>query len=247
MAEKIKRWINSVIAVVVVVCPASTVGRAADSPANLAALRLARAGFGRSAARRPGGRLLHAVALRRRALVRQHRLLLRRREPQGLRRQRPARRRQALQTRTSAPARSTSLLDAQGGSVRDPQVHYDGRKILFSYRKAGTDYYHLYEINTDGSGLQQLTDGDFDDYEPTYLPDGDIAFVSTRCNRWVNCWIPRSGSSTAATADGDNIRPISANTEHDNTPWVHAGWPPALHALGVRGPQPGGIPCASGR
>ena len=104
--------------------------------------------------------------------------------------------------------------------MRDPQVHYDGRKILFSYRKAGTDCYHLYEINVDGSGLKQLTAGDFDDYEPTYLPDGDIAFVSTRCNRWVNCWNTQVGIIYRCDGDGKNIRQISANTEHDNTPWV---------------------------
>ena len=44
------------------------------------------------------------------------------------------------------------LLDDSKGSVRDPQVHYDGRKILFSYRKGGQPYFHLYEINADGTG-----------------------------------------------------------------------------------------------
>lgn len=114
----------------------------------------------------------------------------------------------------------TVLLDAQGGSIRDPQVHYDARRILFSYRKAGTDYYHLYTINTDGTGLKQLTSGEFDDYEPAYLPDGDIVFVSTRCKRWVNCWMTQVGVIHRCDAEGRNIEQISANTEHDNTPWV---------------------------
>lgn len=112
------------------------------------------------------------------------------------------------------------LLDAQGGSIRDPQVHYDGRKILFSYRKAGTEFYHLHEIQTDGTDLKQLTSGEFDDYEPTYLPDGGIAFVSTRCKRWVNCWMTQVGVIYRCDADGRHIELISANTEHDNTPWV---------------------------
>lgn len=116
--------------------------------------------------------------------------------------------------------RLTVLLDAEGGSIRDPQVHYDAQKILFAYRKAGADTYHLYEINVDGTGLRQLTDGPYDDYEPTYLPDGDIAFVSTRCNRWVNCWMTQVGIIYRCDGDGNNIVPISANTEHDNTPWV---------------------------
>ena len=77
------------------------------------------------------------------------------------------------------------LLDDPQGGVRDPQVHYDGRKILFSYRKGGQPYYHLYEIGVGGDGLRQLTDGPFDDVEPTYLPDGDIIFCSSRCQRWV--------------------------------------------------------------
>ncbi len=114
----------------------------------------------------------------------------------------------------------TVLLDAQGGSIRDPQVHYDARKILFSYRKAGTEAFHLYEIECDGSGLRQLTSGDYDDYEPVYLPDGHIAFVSTRCQRWVNCWMTQVGVMYRCDADGGNIELISANTEHDNTPWV---------------------------
>src|ERR1039457_3241477 len=37
----------------------------------------------------------------------------------------------------------TVLLDAKGGSIRDPQVDYGGHTLLFSYRPAGTDYYHL--------------------------------------------------------------------------------------------------------
>ncbi|MHC4105969.1 MAG: hypothetical protein ACYSR9_13590, partial [Planctomycetota bacterium] len=41
------------------------------------------------------------------------------------------------------------LLDGKGGGLRDTEVHYNGRTILFSYRRAGTDYYNLYEIETD--------------------------------------------------------------------------------------------------
>jgi cytochrome c553 len=113
----------------------------------------------------------------------------------------------------------TTLLDDPRGGVRDPQVHYEGGKILFSYRKGGTEQYHLYEINPDGSGLRQLTDGIYDDIEPTYLPDGDIVFVSTRCKRWVNCWLTQVAILYRCDGNGGNIRPISSNNEQDNTPW----------------------------
>jgi len=116
--------------------------------------------------------------------------------------------------------KAATLLDDPTGGVRDPQVHYDGRKILFSYRKGGQPYYHLYEINVDGSGLRQLTDGAFDDIEPTYLPDGDIVFVSSRCQRWVPCYYTQVAILYRCDGDGKNIRQLSANVEHENTPWV---------------------------
>ncbi len=114
----------------------------------------------------------------------------------------------------------TLLVDDPEGSVRDPAVHYDAEKIVFSWRKAGEDHYHLYDISVDGTGLRQLTDGDCDDIEPCYLPDGGIVFVSSRCNRWVQCWVTQVAVLYRCDADGGNVRRISANVEHDNTPWV---------------------------
>ncbi len=113
----------------------------------------------------------------------------------------------------------TLLEDPQGG-VRDPIVHYDAHKILFSYRKGGQPFYHLYEINIDGGDLRQLTDGEYDDFEPTYLPDGGIIFCSSRCDRWVPCYFTQVAVLYRCDGDGGNIRQLSANTEQENTPWV---------------------------
>ncbi len=111
------------------------------------------------------------------------------------------------------------LLDDPAGGVRDPQVHYDGRRIVFSYRAGGSEHFHLYEIGVDGAGLRQLTDGPYDDIEPAYLPSGQIVFVSSRCKRWVNCWLTQVAVLHVCDADGGNIHAISSNNEHDNTPW----------------------------
>ncbi|MCX7826449.1 MAG: hypothetical protein N2689_12950, partial [Verrucomicrobiae bacterium] len=70
------------------------------------------------------------------------------------------------------------------------------------------------------SGLRQLTDGPFDDVEPTWLPDGGIMFVSTRCNRCVNCHITQVAVLYRCNSDGSDLRILSSNNEHDNTPWV---------------------------
>lgn len=117
----------------------------------------------------------------------------------------------------------TALLADPTGSVRDPQVSHDGTKVLFSWRPGGTEHFHLYEL-TLGAGeapfaVRRLTDGPFDDIEAAYLPDGGIVFVSSRCKRWVNCWLTQVAVLYRCDADGSNLRPLSSNNEQDNTPW----------------------------
>ncbi len=112
------------------------------------------------------------------------------------------------------------ILQDPNGSIRDPQVHYDGKRIIFAYRRGGSEHFRLYEIKIDGSGLRQVTpDSPYDDIEPAYLPDGGIVFCSSRCKRWVNCWLTQVAVLYRCEADGSDLRPISANIEHDNTPW----------------------------
>ena len=119
-----------------------------------------------------------------------------------------------------ATGKVTTLIDEPKGGVRDPQMHYDGKKMIFSYRKGGQPFYHLYEINVDGTGLRQLTRDEFDDIEPIYLPDGDIIFCSSRGKRFVQCYFVRVATIHRCKPDGSGIRELSCNIEQDNTPWV---------------------------
>jgi Tol biopolymer transport system component len=112
------------------------------------------------------------------------------------------------------------ILEDETGSIRDPQIHYNGEKVLFSYRPGGKKVFHLYEINIDGTGLRQLTDGEFDDIEPIYTPEGNIVFASSRAKRWVQCWMTQVAILYGCNADGKNIKPLSGNVEQDNTPWM---------------------------
>ncbi|MDR0336734.1 MAG: hypothetical protein LBI18_06550, partial [Planctomycetaceae bacterium] len=112
------------------------------------------------------------------------------------------------------------LIDDRLGIVRDPCVHYDGDKILYSYKPAGTKYFHLYEIDlSNNNQIRQITNDEFDDIEPTYTPDDKIIFVSTRAKRWVNCWLTQVAILYGCDLDGGNIHALSGNIEQDNTPW----------------------------
>jgi hypothetical protein len=114
----------------------------------------------------------------------------------------------------------TVLLDDPAGGIRDPHVHYDGNKVLFSYRPGGTKAYHLYEISSDGTNLRQLTDGPDNDIEPIYAPDGSIIFCSSRCHRFVPCWKTQVATLYRCNGDGSEIRMLSNNAEQENTPWM---------------------------
>src|SRR5262245_1871576 len=74
----------------------------------------------------------------------------------------------------------TQLTFLKDGNVYDPEPSYDGQRVLFSMRKDGEDWYHLFEVGIDGTGLIQLTDGPFNDISGVYLPDGRIVFCSDR-------------------------------------------------------------------
>ncbi len=106
------------------------------------------------------------------------------------------------------------------GSFWRPDLSFDAKRVLFCMKPAKEKSFHLYEINTDGTGLRQLTNSDYDDLDPIYLPSGKIIFVSTRGNTYIRC-MPYTYCYTLARcdADGRNVYVISRNNECD---WVPA-------------------------
>jgi len=114
----------------------------------------------------------------------------------------------------------TTLIEDLDGAIRDAAVSYDGRRILFSWRKGGGDFFHLFECASDGKDVRQITFGPWDDIEPCYLPDGGILFVSTRSKRWVNCMNSQVATIFRSDGNGKNIVSVSGNIEQDNSPAV---------------------------
>ncbi len=115
----------------------------------------------------------------------------------------------------------TVIFEVEKGDIRDPRVHYDGKKFLIAYRKGGTHNYNLYELNIDGTGLKQLTFGEkWDDFGPEYLPDGGIIFVSSRGKRFIPCNHSPGAQLFRMDGDGSNILCLSANNVRDDRPTV---------------------------
>lgn len=122
----------------------------------------------------------------------------------------------AIKTIDLATGTVKTLLEVRDGIARDPDVSFDGTKILFSMRRNREDDYHIYEMNADGSGLRQITDGSgLTDVDPIYLPDGRILFTSTREPKYCMCNRHLMGNLYTMNADGSNLEQIGHSTLHE--------------------------------
>jgi len=122
-----------------------------------------------------------------------------------------------------------------GGSFLCPDLSYDGRTIAFAYVECQGDTkhrlhtdplkghwaegrcYHVFKVNSDGSNLTMLTDGTFNDFDPCFLPNGRIAFITERRGGYLRC------GRTCPTytlydmaADGSDITGLSP---HETNEW----------------------------
>ncbi len=122
----------------------------------------------------------------------------------------------AMKTLDVTDGTVTTILELPDGVGRDSEVHFDGEKILFSMRRNIEDDYHLYEINTDGTALTQLTSGSrLSDIQPVYMPDGKVIFSSTREPKYIPCQRHLMANLFTMNADGSNIRQIGHNTQFE--------------------------------
>lgn len=114
------------------------------------------------------------------------------------------------------------LIRDDGGVIRDPTVSWEGDRILFSWKKSDReDDYHLYDYEVATGRIRAITSGlGFADYEPAYLPNGDIVFNSTRCVQTVDCWWTEVSNLYTCEAEGRFLRRLTFDQVHDNYPTV---------------------------
>jgi len=122
------------------------------------------------------------------------------------------------------------------GVYRDPDVSWDGKRVLFSFKGSKDGDTSIYEIGVNGRGLRRLTNPATNcvkscteqpppralgkgshDISPAYLPDGRIVFTSTRQGSRVPCFNSESDNLHVMNADGSGLRTITVNnvTEFD--------------------------------
>ena len=121
-----------------------------------------------------------------------------------------------------AECRVEDLIDDPNGVIRDLDVSYDGKRILFAWKKSDKkDDYHLYEMEVASKDVRQLTFGlGVADYEGIYLPSGDIMFSSTRCVQTVDCWWTEVSNMYTCDKDGKYLRRLGFDQVHTVHPSV---------------------------
>lgn len=122
------------------------------------------------------------------------------------------------------------------GSFVSPEIDWDGNTIFFAYSEANGWHkyrgceayewapeicYHIFRCRADGSGLRQLTDGPWDDFDPCVLPDGRVAFISTRRGGYLRCGRHCPVYTLhVMEPDGSRIEPLSFHETHEWNPSV---------------------------
>jgi hypothetical protein len=118
--------------------------------------------------------------------------------------------------------RVRTLLADREGAIRDPAVSWSGEQVAFAWKKSDLeDDYHLYEMTVASGQVRQITFGKgFADFEPAYLPNGDLVFSSTRCVQTVDCWWTEVSNLYTCDPEGRFLRRLGFDQVHTVFPTV---------------------------
>ena len=112
------------------------------------------------------------------------------------------------------------------GGYLSPEISYDGRQVVFAYTKGKhgarewieDTVFHLFKCNADGSDLVQLTDGRYNDFDPCWLPNGRIAFITERRLGFGRCH-PRTVPNFTLHTMFDDGTDITRLSSHETNEW----------------------------
>ncbi|MHC5162245.1 MAG: HzsA-related protein [Planctomycetota bacterium] len=125
----------------------------------------------------------------------------------------------ALKILEVGTGRTKTIVETNNGIIRNPCVHFDGHRILFSMSCDEEELFNIYEFDLKSSKKKprQLTSAsDVSDVDPIYLPDDSIVFSSSRDLKYVPCDSQIVPQLFRMNSDGQNIHQITRSTAHEN-------------------------------
>ncbi len=105
---------------------------------------------------------------------------------------------------TSNNKQRLTVLTPKFVAVRNPEVSFDGQRVLFAGKRTLKDRWQVWEVRCDGKRLRQVTHERGDCAEPHYLPDGRILYI---------CGKGDANALYTSDADGSNVVRITFNLQ----------------------------------
>ncbi len=131
-------------------------------------------------------------------------------------------------------ATTSTLFDAKAGIARDPEISFDGKRMLFAWRQSNkhietrpvgvkapdTGNYQIYEMELATKKIRQLTTDETygANYEPIYLPNDDIMFSSARIVQHITCGWGDCSNLFVMNKDGKYARRLGFDQTNTNFP-----------------------------
>ena len=128
-----------------------------------------------------------------------------------------------------SPDGTTRVLTKDFESAMDPEVSFDGKRILFAGRKTASDHWNIYEMAADGSDARQITRGLGDCRSPVYQsalfylndsqPIYQVTFVSTAAGEYNEHGAALASSLYSIRLDGSELRRLTYTASSSFDPW----------------------------
>jgi len=114
------------------------------------------------------------------------------------------------------------------GTVLSPDLSFDGKTIVFAWTNETDKCYHIFKMNINGTGLVQLTEGkapdnglvdaSHNDFDPCFLPNDRIAFISERRGGYGRCH-PRNVPNYTLYSMKNDGSDITCMSYHETNEW----------------------------
>ncbi len=124
----------------------------------------------------------------------------------------------------------------EGGAFIAPELSFDAKKIAFAWCECQGSAehvdtldlsrghtqegrcYHIFTCDVDGGNLQQITSGTWNDFDPCFLPNNRMAFITERRGGYLRCGRDCPNYTLFdMNPDGTKIRPLSY---HETNEWA---------------------------
>jgi hypothetical protein len=131
---------------------------------------------------------------------------------------------------TVFPDGRVQVLSAAFHSACDPDLSFDGKRILFAGKRGPKDRWNIYEIHCDGSRVRQITRDLGDCRTPRYQstlytivssePWYQLTFVSNKAGSLNEIGSAPSTDLYSCKLDGSAVRRLTFNLSSDMDPWT---------------------------